>query len=119
MDPEGDRKQDASWDGVWMALGSILGRFWRPSWSQVGTKIGPRWHRDRCQNMVKKMIENLVCEGTQDHAGRRNKSGCWPLITNSIHGPGDLQGIRDTPLRARGTVADMKHLFLLQGMFLS
>ena len=35
-------KQDGILNGFWMALGSILGRFWRPSWDQVGSKIGPK-----------------------------------------------------------------------------
>ena len=40
--PEGDRKQDASWDGVWMALGSIFGGFWLQVGGQVGAKLAPK-----------------------------------------------------------------------------
>ena len=35
-------KQDRILNGFWMALGSMLGPFWRPSWDQVGSKIGPK-----------------------------------------------------------------------------
>ena len=77
--PRGHQKQDAILNRFLMALGPILGRFWKPSWSQVGTKIAPRWHRNRYQNIVKKLIENLVRKGMQGAAGRRRKSGCWPL----------------------------------------
>ena len=100
-------KQDVILNRFLMALGPILGRFWRPSWDQVGSKIGPRRDQNRYQNMVKKMIENLVCEGMQGDAGRRGKSGCWSLRTIQSMAPGNLQGLRDTPLRARGTVADI------------
>ena len=36
------QKQDAILNGFWMALGSILGGFWKPSWIQIGPKIGPK-----------------------------------------------------------------------------
>ena len=64
-------KQDVILNRFLMALGPILGRFWRPSWDQVGSKIGPRRDQNRYQNMVKKLIENLVCRGLQGDAGRR------------------------------------------------
>ena len=37
---------------TWSQLGSILGGFWAPSWSQVGTK----WHQNTTQQLIKKMI---------------------------------------------------------------
>ena len=81
-------EQDVILNRFLMALGPILGRFWRASWGQVGSKIGPRRDQNRYQNMVKKLIENLVCRGTRGAASRRKKSGCWPLRNYSIHGPG-------------------------------
>ena len=79
IDQKIHQQRDVILNWFLMALGPILGRFWLPSWSQVGTKIAPRWHRNRYQNMVKKLIQNLVCPELQGAAGRRSKSGCWPL----------------------------------------
>ena len=58
------------------------------------------------KSMSKHGQKNDRKSGLLGAARRRDKSGCWPLITYSIHGPGNLQGLRDTPLRARGTVAE-------------
>ena len=63
-------KQDVILNRFLMALGPILGRFWKPSWDQVGSKIGPRRDQNRYQNMVKKLIENLVRKGMQGAASR-------------------------------------------------
>ena len=38
-----DRKQDASWDRVWMALGSIFD----PFWPNLEGKLGPSWHQNQ------------------------------------------------------------------------
>ena len=43
---------DPFFDGFWDQLGSILGGFWRPSWSHVGTK----WHQNPISKPIKKMI---------------------------------------------------------------
>ena len=43
---------DWFFDRFWSQLGLILGRFWRPSWSQVGTK----WHQNLIPQPIKKMI---------------------------------------------------------------
>ncbi len=42
IDPKEDRKQDASWDGFWMALGSIFGG----SWAQVGWQDGAKMNQE-------------------------------------------------------------------------
>ena len=42
IDPTINQKNDATWDRFWSQLGSVLERFWEPSWGQVGTKINPR-----------------------------------------------------------------------------
>ena len=67
IDPKGDRKQDASWDGVWMALGSIL-----------EVKLGPSWHQNRSKMASKsiskhgqKIDRNLAMQG---HAGAREET---------------------------------------------
>ena len=38
--------------GFWNQLGSMLGGFWRPSWTQVGTK----WHQHPTTQPIKKII---------------------------------------------------------------
>ena len=58
MDPKGDRKQDASWDGFWMALGSIFGGFWAEVGGQVGAKLAPKSEEMGYQDDVKKIIKN-------------------------------------------------------------
>ena len=54
IDPKGDRKQDASWDGFWMALGSIFDGFWAQVGGQVGAKLAPRSEEMGYQDDVKK-----------------------------------------------------------------
>ena len=49
------KNQDAILDGFLMALGSILGRFGRPSWGQVGSKIDLERVQKRCQKIIKKI----------------------------------------------------------------
>ena len=41
IDPEEDRKQDASWHGVWMVLRPIFDGFWLQVGSRVGAKSVP------------------------------------------------------------------------------
>ena len=41
-----DRKQDASWDGLWMALGSIFAGFWASVGGQVAAKLAPKSKND-------------------------------------------------------------------------
>ena len=41
----GDQKQDASWDGFWMALGSIFRGFWPPVGGQVGAKLATKFEK--------------------------------------------------------------------------
>ena len=58
IDPKGDRKQDASWDGFWLALGPI----WDGFWLQVGAKLGSSWHQNLKnggpKTMSKKELKN-------------------------------------------------------------
>ena len=49
IDPRGDQKNDQILGCFWMALERILGGFWVPSWSQVGTKIGKNGVPKRCR----------------------------------------------------------------------
>ena len=42
---------DFFFDGFWDQLGSILGGFWRPSWTQVGTKC----HQNPTPKPIKKI----------------------------------------------------------------
>ena len=58
IDPKGNRKQDASWDEVWMALGTILGRFLDRSWGPVGPKLAPKSKKRGFQDEVKKSMTN-------------------------------------------------------------
>ena len=69
------RKQDASWDGFWMVLGSIVGGFWAQVGGQVGAKLAPKSKEMGYQDDVKKIIKNLepqwsarVRKGTQWYA---------------------------------------------------
>lgn len=62
------KNQDAILDGFLMALGSILGRFGRPSWGQVGSKIDFERVQKRCQ----KIIDNMTTQWSRDgHAASR------------------------------------------------
>jgi len=58
IDPKGDRKQYESWDGFWMALGSIFGGFWAEVGGQVGAKLAQKSQEMGCQDEVKKIIKN-------------------------------------------------------------
>ena len=51
---------DPLFDGFWDQLGSILGGFWRPSWTQVGTK----WHQNSTTQPIKKIIIFWKASGT-------------------------------------------------------
>ena len=61
-------KQDKILDRFWMALESIFGRFWRPSWEQVGTKIDPKVRWKRCWKIIKKNDRKKVTRAMQGHA---------------------------------------------------
>ena len=50
---------DPIFDGSWNQLGWILGGFWRPSWSQVGTKC----HQNLTPKPIKKIITFLEPSG--------------------------------------------------------
>ena len=53
----------ASWsffDGFWDQLGSMLGRFWWPSWSHFGTK----WHQNPTPKPIKKTTAFWKASGT-------------------------------------------------------
>ena len=54
IDPKRYQKQDVILNGFWMALGSMLGRFWKPSWDLVGSKISTKGIRKRCQKVINK-----------------------------------------------------------------
>ena len=62
IDLKGDRKQDASWDGFGMALGSIFGRFW----AQVGAKLAPKFKKMGYQIDVEKSSKNKSCKELQE-----------------------------------------------------
>ena len=51
---------DAIFDQFLTQLGSILGGFWRPSWSQVGTK----WQQNPTPQPIKKIITFWKASGT-------------------------------------------------------
>ena len=51
---------DPFFDGFWDQLGSILGRFWWPSWTKVGTK----WHQNPTTQPIKKMFIFWKASGT-------------------------------------------------------
>ena len=65
--PKGDRKQDASWDGVWMALGSIFGRFWIQVGRQVEAKLEPKSTKmaflKEIENMIRKNCKKKLVPG--------------------------------------------------------
>ena len=51
---------DANFDRFGSQLGSILGGFWRPSWTQVGTK----WQQNPTPQPIKNMIIFWKASGT-------------------------------------------------------
>ena len=90
-------------DGSQTNFGSILDAKLEPSWHQNRSKMASKSISKHGQKIDRK-------SGTQGHASRRRKSGCWPLKNSQSQcpqGPQGHQGPQGTPLRARGTVADI------------
>ena len=83
--PKGDRKQDASWDGFWMALGSIFGGFWAQVGGQVGVKLAPKSEEMGYQDDVKKSSKVWRRKGMQGYA--RVRSGPRWYAMKSGPGP--------------------------------
>ena len=68
INPKTYRKQDASWDGFWIALGSIFRRFWGQVGGQVGAKLAPKSKDMGTKTMSKnhqKSGHAVVRSGTQ------------------------------------------------------
>ena len=64
---------DANFDRFGSQLGSILGGFWRPSWTQVGTK----WQ----QNPIPPPIKNMI---TVEKASGRILKGFWSQLGSNL-----------------------------------
>ena len=62
---KGDRKQDASWDGFLMALGSIFGAFWVQVVGQVGAKLAQKSEEMGYQDDVNKSSKMWRRDGTR------------------------------------------------------
>ena len=62
IDPKRDRKQDASWYGFGMALGSIFGRFGAQVGGQVGAKLGPKSIKNPCRRKMKSRWASGIIE---------------------------------------------------------
>ena len=78
--PKGDRKQYESWDGFWMALGSIFGGFWAEVGGQVGAKLGPKSEEIGYQDDVKKNNQKTYAVFLPKKATRRIGKIAVPLI---------------------------------------
>ena len=65
IDPKTNLKQHASWDGFWIALGSIFGRFGAQVGGRVGAKLAPKSEEMGYQNDVKKSSKIWRRKGTQ------------------------------------------------------
>ena len=63
--PKTNLKQHASWDGFWIALGSIFGRFGAQVGGRVGAKLAPKSEEMGYQNDVKKSSKIWRRKGTQ------------------------------------------------------
>ena len=97
-------KQDKVLNRFWVGLGSILGRFWRPSWEQVGTKIGPKVIWKRYQKMIKQNVEKShtkLCRVVQGCAELCRNGGGSPCRRPSSL-PTDRHGHYITPLVPQG-----------------
>ena len=75
INSKGDRKQDASWDGFWMALGLIFDGFGAQVGSQVGAKLAPKSEEMGYQDDVKKSSNIWRRDGPRWYA---SKSGPGP-----------------------------------------
>ena len=85
---------------------SIFARFWRLSWGQVGTKMR--------KTRVPKNDQKMLKKKSHEFCKLRKESGVLapnnPFGIFKSRGPevqGTIKYIRDTPLRAEGTVADI------------
>ena len=65
IDPKTDRKQDASWDGFWIAVRSTFDRFWAQLGGQIGAKLAPTSREMGYQDDVKKSSNKKSRKGTR------------------------------------------------------
>ena len=109
-----NRKQDASWDGFWMALGSIFGWFWAQVGGQVGVKLAPKSEDMGYQDNVKKSSKiwgregtQVVCSGMRVDLVLAPKESLWdPLILEYKSTRGKLSALGPLPIghKARGRI---------------
>ena len=80
IDPKNDRKQDASWDGFWIALGSIFDRFWAQVGGQVGAKLAPKSEKKMMPRRCQKNTWNQEAQERPGAPGSRPRRGFFTLI---------------------------------------
>ena len=82
------QKSDAILDGFWMALGSILERFWAQVGGQNGAKLVPKFENGGPKTMSKMTSKRWV----QDHTNHVRNGGVGPYKSIQSTTPGKVMG---------------------------